>query len=330
MVTSSIDIEDIQAAACNIHVNRTPVMTCSTLDALVPADVELFFKCELFQKTGSFKIRGASNAVNLLTSCDAGVVTHSSGNHAQALAKAAHARGIPAYIVMPSNAPQVKKDAVRGYGAKVIECEPTLEARESTAAQVIRDTGATLIHPFNNAHVIAGQGTTALEFLTQMNEQGHTLDALIVAVGGGGLLSGCSIASKAIHGGIRVFGAEPDQVNDTYRSFYDGKRYTNETDAVSVADGLLTNIGEIAFPLVQKHVDAVYTVSEKEIIQAMEYMWTRAKLPIEPSAAVAVAVALYNKEFHQAVKDQGLKKIGIILCGGNVDYARAVQLFQQL
>ncbi|ORX56414.1 tryptophan synthase beta subunit-like PLP-dependent enzyme [Hesseltinella vesiculosa] len=325
----AIDIEDIQAASCNINVHRTPVMSCSTLNDLVPLDIELFFKCELFQKTGSFKFRGASNAVNLLTSCESGVVTHSSGNHAQALAKAAQARGIPAYIVMPKNAPQVKKDAVRGYGGTVVECEPTVEAREQTAAKLAEETGATMIHPFDNPHVMAGQGTMALEFLTQMNEQGTVLDALLVPIGGGGMMAGCSTAAKSIHGSIKVFGAEPAQVNDAHRSYYSGDRLSNAKDAVSVADGLLTNVGELTFPIIQKNVDGVFTVTEQEIVRALHLMWVRAKLPIEPSSAVPVAVALYNSDFHKIAKDQGLKKIGIVLSGGNVDHARVVKLFEQ-
>ncbi|KAI8077840.1 tryptophan synthase beta subunit-like PLP-dependent enzyme [Halteromyces radiatus] len=356
MTPQPITIEDIQAAAARIHVHRTPVMTSSLLDLFASDNcqwpIELYFKCEPLQKTGSFKIRGATNAVNLLSNNEAakGVVTHSSGNHAQALAKAALDRGIPAYVVMPNNAPQVKKDAVRGYGGKVIECEPTLEARETMAKKVIQDTGATFIHPFNNVNVMAGQGTLALEFIAQTNEEGTKLDCLIAPVGGGGMLSGCAVTAKTIGSNLAVFGAEPEMVNDTYRSFYANnndedelvlttnddikkrrrhQRQCNQVGATSVADGLLTNVGELTYPILVDHVDDIFTVTEQQIIQAMQLFWSRAKLCIEPSAAVGLAVALYNKDFHKLVKEKQLKRIGIVLSGGNVDYSRAIALFEK-
>ncbi|KAI9492912.1 tryptophan synthase beta subunit-like PLP-dependent enzyme [Zychaea mexicana] len=330
-MTDTITIEDVQAAAARINVHRTPVLTSTAISSIASENagvpLELFFKCELLQKTGSFKIRGATNAVQLLTDADAGkgVVTHSSGNHAQALALAARMRGIPAYVVMPNNSPQVKKDAVKAYGAQVIECEPTLEQRETTAQKVIDETGATFIHPYNNPHVIAGQGTIALETVAQEQQ----LDALVVPVGGGGMLSGCSIATKALSPRTRVFAAEPLDVNDTYRSYAAKERVTNTVGARSVADGLLTNLGEIAFSVVMENVDGVFVVTEKEIIQAMQLVWGRMKLCIEPSAAVGLAVVLYNKDFHARVKQDELRRIGIILCGGNVDFANAVALFEK-
>ncbi|KAI9311578.1 tryptophan synthase beta subunit-like PLP-dependent enzyme [Dichotomocladium elegans] len=332
-----ITIEDIQAAAARIDVHRTPVFTCETLDSLASTNsgspVKLFLKCEALQKTGSFKIRGATNAVALLSDADAlkGVVTHSSGNHAQALASAAKARGIPAYVVMPNNSPAVKKAAVRGYGAHVVECEPTQEGREQTAAQLAKETGATFIHPFNNPNVIAGQGTIALELVGQVATLGAApLDALIVPVGGGGMLSGSTIATKALSPLTRVFAAEPENVNDAFRSFYGKERLTNAIGARSVADGLLTSIGEIAFSVVLDNVDGVFTVTEEQIIRAMELVWGRMKICIEPSAAVGVAVALYNDKFHRLIKEEKLQRIGIILSGGNVDISQAAKLFASI
>ncbi|CAO3612075.1 unnamed protein product [Cunninghamella blakesleeana] len=352
MTNSPITIEDVQAAAARIKVHRTPVYSSTALNILASENndlpMELYFKCELFQKTGSFKIRGASNAVKMLH--PKSVVTHSSGNHAQALAKAAKDLNIPAYIVMPNNSPQVKKDAVRGYGAHVIECEPTLEARETTAEKVIKETGATLIHPFENQLVVAGQGTIALEFLPQISEQGSALDALIVPVGGGGMLSGISLTTKSISSNVLVFGAEPESVNDTYRSYYAAKkddnssinnnsnndnskewtRQINKVGATSIADGLLTNVGKNTFPIIMQYVDGIYTVTEEQIIQAMKLIWNRMKLCIEPSAATGLAVVLYNTDFHKMAKEKQLKKIGIILCGGNVDVNHAAHLMSSV
>ncbi|KAI9270715.1 tryptophan synthase beta subunit-like PLP-dependent enzyme [Phascolomyces articulosus] len=331
-MANTITIEDIQAAAARIDAHRTPVLTSTAINTIASENsgspMELFFKCELLQKTGSFKIRGATNAVQLLTDADAskGVVTHSSGNHAQALACAARMRGIPAYVVMPNNSPQVKKAAVKGYGATVIECEATQEEREKTAKKVQEETGATFIHPFNNPHVIAGQGTISLELLAQEQQ----LDALVIPVGGGGMLSGNTIATKALSPQTFVFAAEPLEVNDTYRSYTTKGRVANTVGARSVADGLLTNLGEIAFSVVIKNVDGVFVVTEREIIQAMELIWGRMKLCIEPSAAVGVAVVLYNKEFHARVKKEQIRKIGVILCGGNVDLVTAASLFEQI
>ncbi|KAI7908070.1 tryptophan synthase beta subunit-like PLP-dependent enzyme [Cokeromyces recurvatus] len=333
MVSEEISINHVLQAAERIQVHRTPIATSTAMNELVSknggimSSVELFFKCELFQKTGSFKYRGASNAIALLTDEEAanGVVCHSSGNHAQALALAAKNRGIPAYIVMPKNSPKVKKEAVYEYGAQIIECEPFQSERESMAEKVRVEKQASFIHPFNNPNVIAGQGTIVIELFSQVSD----LDAILVPVGGGGMLTGCSIAAKALNPKIKVFAAEPSQVDDCYRTFKGKKRMTNSVKTESVADGLLTNLGDIAYHEVLKHVDDVFTVSEKEIIQAMELIWERMKLCIEPSAAVGCAVALYNQDFHEKIKQEGIKRIGIILCGGNVDIIKATELFQK-
>ncbi|KAI8881276.1 tryptophan synthase beta subunit-like PLP-dependent enzyme [Backusella circina FSU 941] len=318
-------VEKILQASERINVHRTPVLTSATLNSLASSEssVELFFKCELLQKTGSFKFRGASNAIALLEEKEKGVVTHSSGNHAQALALAAKTAGIPAYVVMPSNSPLVKKEAVKGYGAEVIECEPTLEARERTANEVIERTGAAFIHPYNNPDVIAGQGTIVLELLSQVND----LDAIIIPVGGGGMLTGCTVAAKSLKPDIKVFAAEPELVNDCYRSFKNKEHSTNPQGTRSVADGLLTNLGELAFKNIQ-NIDDVFTVSEQDIIRSMKLIWSRMKLCIEPSAAVGVAVAL-SDEFQKTAKEQGLKRIGVVLCGGNVDIGTAIELFNK-
>lgn len=322
-----ITVDRVYEAAERIHVHHTPVITCSTLNTLVSMDthpLELFFKCELFQKTGSFKFRGASNAVQLLTNEEAkrGVVTHSSGNHAQALALAASIRNIKAYIVMPSTSPEVKKKAVAGYGAEIIECAPLLAARESTANEVIQKTGATFIHPYNNANVIAGQGTMMLEMLVQIQD----LDALIIPVGGGGMLTGCALTAKSLRPDIQVYAAEPVAVNDCYRTFKSKTRCVNDIKATSIADGLLTNIGDLAYAHLH-YVDDVFTVTEEEIIQSTRLIWERMKLCVEPSAAVGLAVAMYSHAFKEAARIHRLKKIGIVLCGGNVDIVHVSKLF---
>ncbi|KAF7730701.1 hypothetical protein EC973_001650 [Apophysomyces ossiformis] len=332
MVT--VEIKDIQAAAERIKAYRTPIATCSSLNSLVSGKVgpvELFFKCELFQKTGvAFKIRGATNAVKLLSDEEAakGVVAHSSGNHAQALALAAQQRGIPAYVVMPRTAPEVKKAAVRRYGATIVECEPTQEARQQTADRLVQETGATLIHSSNNANVIAGQGTIAVELIAQTEEQGISLDALVLPVGGGGMLSGCSVAAKALNPHIKVFAAEPELVNDAFRSYSSKTRQCNPSGKTSVADGLAANISELAFQLVMTNVDGIFTVTETQIVKAMDLVWTRMKLCIEPSAAVPLAVVVFNTDFHKHIQENSIRNIGIVLSGGNVDHVRAVKLFE--
>ena len=309
----SVSLQDIQQAAQRIkpYAHRTPVMTNESLNRRVGAQV--FMKCENLQKVGAFKFRGASNAVWSLTDEGAarGVVTHSSGNHAQALALAAKMRGIPAYIVMPDNAPQVKKNAVAGYGGRITFCEPTLEARESTMEKIRQGTGATVVHPYDDERVIAGQGTAALELL----EDVPNLDAIIAPVGGGGLLGGTSIAATEMKKGIRVIAAEPEMADDAFRSMQAGRVIPSQNPK-TVADGLLTSLGTLTFPILKERVEQIVTVSEAGIIEAMKFVWERAKIVIEPSAATVIAV-LWEKK----VDLRGLN-VGVILSGGNVDLER--------
>lgn len=306
----TVALTDIQQAAkrFKLYAHRTPVLTNESLNQRAGARV--FLKCENFQKAGAFKFRGACNAVFSLTDEEAeqGVCTHSSGNHAQALALAARLRGIPAYIVMPNNAPQVKKNAVAGYGGRITFCEPTLEARESALERIRLDTGAVVVHPYNNERVIAGQGTAALELLEDVPD----LDVVIAPVGGGGLLSGTSIAAAGVKSGIRIIGAEPEMADDAFRSMQAGKIIPSQNPK-TIADGLLTSLGELTFPIIQKNVERIVTVSEAGIIAAMRFVWERAKIVIEPSSAVAVGV-LWEKKI-----DLSGLKIGVIISGGNVD-----------
>jgi threonine dehydratase len=308
----AVDFADIQQAAQRLagRTHRTPVMTCATLDRL--AGRALFFKCEQFQKVGAFKFRGACNAVMRLSPEVAarGVATHSSGNHAQALALAAKLRGIPAHIVMPRNASPVKRRAVEEYGGRVIACEPTLSARETTAAAVLAETDATLIPPYNHPDVIAGQGTAALELL----EQAPELDAVMAPVGGGGLLAGVTIAAKAVAPGLRVFAAEPAGADDAARSKAAGVLIP-QTAPRTLAEGLLTSLGDLTWPVLRDQVERVVTVTEEEIVRAMRLAWERGKLLIEPSAAVAVAAVL-SEDFRLL---DGLERVGVILSGGNVN-----------
>src|SRR5436190_15728670 len=308
----AVDLADIQEARQRLHgrAHRTPIATCSTLDRL--AGRALFFKCEHLQKAGAFKFRGACNAVGKLpeTLAPRGVVTHSSGNHAQALALAAKMRGIPAHVVMPSNASPVKRRAVEEYGGRVVECEPTLEARERTAADVLAETGATLIPPYNHPDVIAGQGTVALELL----EQVPGLEAVIAPVGGGGLVAGISVALREAAPSVRMFAAEPAGADDAARSKAAGTLIP-QTGPRTIADGLLTSLGDLTWPLVRDHVEDVVTVAEDEIVAAMRLAWERAKLLIEPSAAVPLAAVL-SGTFRQR---EGLRRVGIVLSGGNVN-----------
>lgn len=306
----AVTLDDIQRAAARIkpYAQRTPMLTNESLNQRVGAQV--FLKCENFQKVGAFKFRGACNAVFSLTDEEAarGVATHSSGNHAQALALAARMRGVPAYIVMPENAPQVKKNAVAGYGGQITYCEPTLQAREAALRQVVDATGAAFIHPYDNERVIAGQGTAALELLADAPD----LDAIIAPVGGGGLLSGTSIAAAETKKGIRVIGGEPEMADDAFRSLQAGKVLPSDHPQ-TIADGLLTSLSERTFSIIQSHVDQIVTVSEQGIADAMRFVWERAKIIIEPSAAVAVGVLWERK-----IDLTGLK-VGVILSGGNVD-----------
>ena len=310
--TYAADIQGIRQAAERIagHVHRTPVVSCQALNDR--AGRQLLLKCENQQKVGAFKYRGATNAVALLSDEQAaqGVVTHSSGNHAQALALAARTRGITATIVMPENAPTVKRQAVEGYGGEVILCEPTLAARETTAESVVERTGAQFIHPYNNPHIIAGQGTCGLEILDEVS----TLDGLIVPVGGGGLLSGICLAARAINPQIRLFAAEPAGADDTAQSMAAGQLIP-QTNPQTIADGLLTSLGELTWPIIHDHVEQVITVDDNEIIQAMRLLWERAKLVVEPSGSVGVAAAL-SSTFGSLT---GLNQVGVILTGGNVN-----------
>jgi threonine dehydratase len=293
------------------YIHRTPVMTSKSINEIVGA--ELFFKCENLQKVGAFKFRGACNSVFALSEEEArnGVCTHSSGNHAAALALAARMRGIPAYIVMPENAPQIKKVAVAGYGAQITFCEPTLAARESTLKQVAEQTGATEIHPYNYFNVICGQGTAAKELI----EETGILDVVMAPVGGGGLLSGTALSTKALLPNALVIAAEPAGADDAFRSFY-SKTLHPSVAPKTIADGLLTSLGSITFELILNNVDQIATVSEEGIIAAMRMIWERMKIIVEPSSAVPLAAILENKV---DVKGQ---KVGIILSGGNVDLGK--------
>lgn len=304
---------DIQKAHDRIRpfVHLTPVLTSESINEMVGA--KLYFKCENLQKVGAFKFRGACNSVFALTEAEArnGVCTHSSGNHAAALALAARMRGIPAYIVMPENAPEIKKKAVAGYGAQITFCEPTLAARESTLKMVAAQTGATEIHPYNCFNVICGQGTAAVELIEQIG----FLDIMMTPVGGGGLLSGTALSAKALLPEVLVIAAEPSGADDAYRSFQ-SKTLLPSVAPKTIADGLLTSLGSMTFPIILSKVDQVVTVSEKNIVEAMRMIWERMKIIVEPSSAVPLAAILENK-----VEVKG-KKVGIILSGGNVDLGK--------
>jgi threonine dehydratase len=305
-----LDLDSIRAAheQIRLYINHTPMLTSSRLDDASGA--LLFFKCENFQKIGAFKARGATNAVFSLDDATAlcGVATHSSGNHGAALARAAKLRGIPAHIVMPSNSAKVKVRAVESYGARIVFCEPTEAARESACADVIAKTGATLIHSFENEDVIAGQGTAAVELLEDVPD----VDLVICPVGGGGLLCGTAVAAKSMRPKVKVVAAEPANVDDTAQSFRAGRRiYTKKR--FTIADGLRTNVGAPNFPIIQRYVDDIVTVSEEAIVLAMRTIWETMKIIIEPSAAVPYAAILESKI------DIGGKRVGIILTGGNVD-----------
>jgi len=293
------------------YIHRTPVLTSQSVNHLLGA--ELFFKCENFQKVGAFKFRGACNAVFSLTEEEAakGVGTHSSGNHAAAVALASRLRGIKARIVMPVTAPDIKKKAVAGYGAEITYCAPTLEARETTLQQLIDKHGITEIHPYNNFRVISGQGTAAKELI----EETGNLDIIMTPVGGGGLLSGTALSAKALLPNCRVIAAEPAGADDAYRSFNAG-RIIPSTQPNTIADGLLTSLGEMNFAVIQQSVDDIVTVSEEAIVEAMRMIWERMKIIIEPSSAVPVAALLEKK-----IQPEG-QKIGIILSGGNVDLGK--------
>ena len=306
---AQVTIDDVRRAASRIgpYVHRTPVFTSQTIDEMSGAKV--FFKCENLQKAGAFKIRGATNAVFSLTDAQAahGVATHSSGNHAAALALAARWRGVKATVVMPETAPAIKTRAVIDYGAEIVPCAPTLQAREDTLAEVVKRTGAVVIHPYNDLSVIAGQGTAGLELCDQVAD----LNAVIAPVGGGGLLSGTAVAVAGVTPEAKVCGAEPANVDDAYESLKTGQ-IVPAKNARSVADGLLTSLGDLTFPIIRELVAEIITVDEDEIVASLRLIWERMKLVVEPSAAVALAALLRTRE-----KFQG-HRVGVILSGGNI------------
>ena len=302
--------EDIQQAHFRIKkfIHKTSVLSSTSINKILGADV--FLKCENLQKVGAFKLRGATNAVQLLSKEESlkGVATHSSGNHAAALSLAAYQLGIPAYIVMPENAPEIKKKAVAGYGAKITFCKPTLQAREDTLQIIQKETGATFIHPYDNFNVICGQGTAAKELLEEIDD----LNIVMAPIGGGGLMSGTSISTKSINSNIKVFGAEPLLANDAYQSFKKGE-LVPACPPRTIADGLLTSLSPMTFEIIKNNVDDIFTVTEESIIEAMRMVWERMKIIIEPSSAVPLAAIIENKSVFRN------KKVGIIVSGGNVD-----------
>jgi len=302
--------EDVLAAAERIrgHVHRTPVMTSKSIDGI--AGAHLHFKCENLQKVGAFKARGATNAVLSLDeeAAGRGVATHSSGNHAAALAYAAGIRGVPAHVVMPSSAPPVKKAAVAGYGALITECKPTLEARETTLDDVVERTGATFIHAYDNPNVIAGQGTASLELLTDVPD----LEVVIAPVGGGGLMSGTAIAVSSSRPDITIWGSEPAGADDAFRSLRDRTLYPS-VEPKTIADGLLTSLSDRTFRILSERLEGILTVGEETIVRAMRLLWERMKLVVEPSGAVPLAAVLEHPE------NFADRRVGLIISGGNVD-----------
>jgi threonine dehydratase len=310
---------DIESAHERIraYIHRTPVLTSNSLDEM--AGCQAYFKCENFQKVGAFKTRGAMNAVLSLSREERarGVATHSSGNHAQALARAAKIMGIKSYIVMPRTAPEIKKQGVKGYGGEIFECDPTLFSRESTLYQVVAKTGAVEIHPFNNFDVIAGQATAARELFEEVTD----LDFVIVPVGGGGLLSGTALAGAYFSPATVVLAGEPELADDAYRSLESGK-IEPASPPTSIADGLLTTLGNRTFPIIREYIREIITVSDAQIIAAMRLVWERLKIIIEPSSAVPFAAVLKKRPMFLN------KKVGIIVSGGNVDLPRIGKLFE--
>jgi threonine dehydratase len=298
------------------YVHRTPVLTSEAINEI--AGCSIFFKCENFQKMGAFKARGAMNAALQLSAEQRakGIATHSSGNHAQAIARAAKILGVPSYIVMPRTAPEIKKKGVRGYGGQIFECEPNIQSRESTLADVIAKTGATEIHPFNNYNVMAGQATAAKELIEEIS----ALDFILAPVGGGGLLSGTVLATKHFSSATKVIAGEPAGADDAYRSLQSGKIEPSQSN--SIADGLLTSLGDRTFPIIHDHVEKIITVSDEEIIAAMRLIWERMKIIVESSGAVPLAAVLKVK------RDFAGKKVGVILSGGNVDLAKVLKWFE--
>ncbi len=305
-----IHLKDILDAGERIrgYVHRTPVFTNSHINSLCGA--EIYFKCENLQKTGSFKIRGASNAVFMLPETEAarGVITHSSGNHGAALAQAARWRGIKAYVVMPRNAPEIKKKAARHYGAEIVFSEATLESREAISRKLIDEKGLSLVHPYDNPNVIAGQGTVLQEF----REEVPGLEVVVTPAGGGGILSGTAVYAHEALKNVRVFGAEPSLADDAYQSLKTGVRQP-QRPPVTVADGLRTALSDRTFNIIRRYVEDILLVEDEEIISAMRMAWERMKLIIEPSSIAPLAAVLKNKQRFAG------KKVGIIVTGGNVD-----------
>ena len=298
------------------YIHETPILSSALINEI--AGCSIFFKCENFQKMGAFKMRGATNAILQLSKEEQqkGVVTHSSGNFAQALSLAAKSLNVPAYIVMPSSAPQVKKDAVKTYGGKITECPPTLKDREETAQKIVDEKGATFVHPSNDIEVILGQGTAALELL----QKKPNLDIIITPVGGGGLIAGTALAVSLFSENTKTIGAEPFEVDDAYRSLISGKIETNESTN-TISDGLKTQLGDQNFPIIQKHVEEIIRVTEEEIKNALKLIWERMKIVVEPSSAVALAAIL-----KEPAKFKN-KQIGLIISGGNVDLEKLAELF---
>ena len=303
-------LSDIKRAHQRIeqYIVRTPVLTSQSINELTGSS--LHFKCENFQKIGAFKMRGAANAIFSIRpeEREKGFATHSSGNHAQAVALAAKLAKTKAYVVMPKNAPAVKKKAVLGYGAEIIFCEPNEKAREDTCNEVIERTGAKFIHPFHDPQIIAGQATATKELI----EDESDFDVIMTPVGGGGLAAGSALATEYLTPNTEVILAEPEEVNDAYESFKTGKLHPS-TNKPTIADGLKTSLGELNFRIIQDYVKDIYTVSESEIVEAMRMVWERMKIIIEPSCAVPLAAVIKNQQYFQG------KKIGIVLTGGNVD-----------
>ncbi len=304
------DLDDMKTARARIapYIHRTPVLTSTFLNDLTGA--ELFFKCENFQKAGAFKVRGASNAVFGLAQDKLanGVATHSSGNHALSLSYAAGRRGIPCHVVMPRTAPQAKKDAVRGYGGIITECEPSTSSREEVFARIEAETGADFVHPYNDPRVIAGQGTCSAELI----EQVEGLQAVVAPIGGGGMISGTCLTLSNLAPEVKIYAAEPEQADDAARSFRAGHIIADDAP-VTVADGLKVPLKELTWHFVSRHVSDILTVSESEIIDAMKLIWKRMKIVMEPSSAVPLAMILKNKDTFAG------KRVGVIITGGNVD-----------
>ncbi|MEC7494062.1 MAG: pyridoxal-phosphate dependent enzyme [Candidatus Thermoplasmatota archaeon] len=315
MTKYAASMDDVIAASKRIegHGHRTPILTNKTIDELTGK--KIFFKCENFQKIGAFKFRGGWNTISSLSGEEAskGVCTHSSGNHAQAVAYAAMKRNIPAHIVMPRNAPKVKIQAVEGYRANITLCEPTLKARRETLEKIAEKTGAYVVHPFNEPKVIAGQGTCAMEMIEDIGD----LDAICAPIGGGGLMSGTCIAARSMLPNVRLFGAEPKGADDAYQSLKKGKLIP-QNNPKTICDGLLTSMGENTWNILKDHLEDIITVSDEEIVTAMKLIWERMKIIIEPSCATPLAAVL-TPEFREL---ENIETIGIILTGGNVDLSK--------